>query len=75
MHAPTYCTRAGPKRDDAAYLAFSSDGLTFRMPTSTECYLTSKDDSQNPIVWYQNQTLWYGKTRFYEMAPFHNHSI
>lgn len=58
---PAACTPFGPTRRDAAYVAFSADGLTFRMPKSTECYLTSKDDSQNPIVWFANRTLWYNR--------------
>ena len=43
---PAACTPFGPARRDAAFLAFSADGLTFRMPSSAECYLSSKDDSQ-----------------------------
>ena len=54
-----WCNRAAPRVQ--AYLAFSADGLSFRMPTAAECYLPSPDDSANPLVWYNNQTLWFNR--------------
>ena len=58
---PAACTPFGPARRDAAYLAFSADGLSFVMPTDHDCYLPSKDDSQNPLVHFNNQTLWFNR--------------
>ena len=46
---PKACVPFGPTRvRDAAFISFSADGLSFRMPTSADCYLQSKDDSANP---------------------------
>jgi hypothetical protein len=47
------------RKGDAGFIAFSADGLTFRMPTSADCYLRSKDDSANPIVFWKNRSLWF----------------
>lgn len=58
---PAACTPFGPARADAAYLAFSADGLSFVMPNDHECYLPSKDDSQNPLVYFDNRTLWFNR--------------
>ena len=58
---PAACTPFGPARRDAAYLAFSADGLSFVMPNDHDCYLPSKDDSQNPLVHFNNQTLWFNR--------------
>jgi hypothetical protein len=59
---PAACAPFGPTRKrDAAFIAFSADGLTFRMPTSADCYLQSKDDSANPIVFWKNSSLWFNR--------------
>ena len=36
---------------------FSADGLHWAPPTSPQCYLTSKDDSANSVVWHNGSYL------------------
>jgi hypothetical protein len=50
------------RKADAGFLAFSADGLSFQMPTNPNCYMQSKDDSANPIVFFKNSSiLWFNR--------------
>ena len=54
---PKACMSPGGRWKDTLFVWFSSDGLTFQPPQTSECWLTSKDDTQNIVVWIANKTL------------------